>query len=97
MALVFTQSIVTSLQHDLAIGQWSPVTRTFFGDLVTAVNTLLAAAPLSPLAREPSALEATVEVTRDLAQGLLLRLEAVEERMAALEVRMDRLMEDLGN
>jgi hypothetical protein len=97
MALVFTQSIVTSLQHDLASSDWGPVTRTFFGDLVTAVNALLAAAPLAPLAREPSALEAAVEVTRDLSQGLLFRLEVAEERIAALEVRMDRLMEDLGD
>jgi len=97
MPLVFTQSIVTSLQHDLAIGQWSPVTRTFFGDLVTAVNTLLAAAPLAPLAREPSVLEATVEMTRDLSQGLLLRLADVEERITALEVRVERLIEDLGS
>lgn len=97
MPLVFTQSIVTSLQHDLAIGQWSPVTRTFFGDLVTAVNVLLAAVPLSPLSRDTSTLEATAEITRDLAQGLLLRLEVVEERVTVLEQRIDRLMEDLGN
>jgi hypothetical protein len=97
MPLVFTQSIVTSLQHDLAIGQWSPVTRTFFGDVVTAINTLLAAAPLAPLVHEPLSLEATVEITRDLSQALLLRLDLVEERIAAVEVRMDRLMEDLGD
>lgn len=106
MAIVFTQSLVTSLQHDLSTGQWGPTSRRFFDEVVTNLNVLLAAVPLTMLRHEGDAVRAMTQdpaevVTQatlaDVAQTMSEGLAALQGRVTALEERIDRLIEDLGN